>query len=98
MGPDGYLDLTLKLRTPALAEKLAFETPGLAPGDVVPLRLSGRLLDGSPIEGIDCVVIVGRVPDSVAAARGDLNDDGYVDMFDFAVLSRHWLEVAELCD
>jgi len=61
--PDGYMDLTLKFRTSEVAAVLG----DAAPGDIVPLTLTGQLNDGTPFEGTSCVTIVGG-----GAARRDL--------------------------
>ena len=53
---DGFDDLTLKFNRADIV-------PGLGAvhhGDVVVLTLTGELLDGTSIEGADCVVIVGK--------------------------------------
>jgi len=50
---DGYLDLTLKFM---LAEIVATFS-GVQDGDVIPLTLTGTNLDGTQIEGVDCVLI-----------------------------------------
>jgi hypothetical protein len=55
-GPDGYVDLTLKFDKAAIAASME----GTGTGDVVTLKLMGNLLDGTPIEARDCVVIRGR--------------------------------------
>ena len=54
-GPDGYDDLTLKFRT---QEIVAAIWP-IASGDERVLTISGTLLDGTPFEASDCVVVVG---------------------------------------
>lgn len=56
LGPDGYLDLTLKFSRVALAEVLG----SVGNGEVVELTITGGLLDGTPFEGSDCVTIVGK--------------------------------------
>lgn len=55
-GPDGYLDLTLKFRQADIVSVLG----SVSVGDVIPLEISGMLLDGTPFEGVDCVWIVGK--------------------------------------
>ncbi|MDH3283510.1 MAG: hypothetical protein OEQ13_02110 [Acidobacteriota bacterium] len=52
-GPDGYFDLTLKFLTSEIVGGI-----GSSSGDVT-LTLTGNLLDGTPIEGQDCVFFVG---------------------------------------
>ncbi len=95
-GPDGYTDLTLKFRTQQIAAALLPEFADLEKNDVVPLILTGTLTDGTPIEGIDCVVIKGTFRDELIAARADINDDGHVDILDFAALAQSWLENADI--
>ncbi len=56
LGPDGFIDLSLKFRTSDLVAEL--ELDGLMPGDLVPLCVSGLTFDGTPFEGCDCVWIV----------------------------------------
>jgi hypothetical protein len=53
-GPDGYADLTLKFRAREIIDAIG----ALPTGDRV-LTLTGVLLDGTPFEGQDCVVIIG---------------------------------------
>jgi hypothetical protein len=55
MYPDGIADLSLKFSTEDIAAMLG----PFNKGDIVPLHLTGRLADGSYIEGEDVVVIVG---------------------------------------
>lgn len=50
-GPDGVMDLTMKFETADIAAILS----GLA---VEELTLTGRLVDGTPIEGSDCIRLV----------------------------------------
>jgi glucose/arabinose dehydrogenase len=74
-GPDGFDDLTLKFRTRAIVDGL-----GLAGATgVIPLTVSGSLLDGSPFEATDCVRIV---------PPGDANSDGRVQLNDLSVMLR----------
>jgi len=53
-GPDGFLDLTLKFRNQDIISVI-----GPSPSGGRVLTLTGTLLDGTPIEGLDCVIIVG---------------------------------------
>lgn len=53
-GPDGYPDLTLKFDTQELAAALG----AVNDGDVVVLNLTGALLDGTPVQGEDVVVVI----------------------------------------
>jgi len=66
-GPDGFLDLTLKFDTQSILSTLGFSTTVLveepleiAPddGQCVPLKLTGKLSDGTPIWGEDKVIII----------------------------------------
>jgi hypothetical protein len=56
IGPDGFIDLTMKFDKNAIINEIG----EVNVGDVIPLTLTGELLDGTPIEGVDCVVIVGH--------------------------------------
>jgi hypothetical protein len=55
-GPDGFDDLTLKFDTQAIIAALGEITNG----DVVTLTLTGTLLDGTPFQGLDCVIVRAR--------------------------------------
>lgn len=93
-GPDGYIDVTVKFRTGEVVEEL--KTHGdLIDGEVLALPLTGVLSDGSPIEGADCVRIIGKVPRALGAKRSDINEDGVVNILDFAMMAEYWLESAE---
>jgi hypothetical protein len=50
---DGLTDLVLKFNSRAIMQAIG----EVDHGDEVPLTLTGLLLDGQPIEGVDCVVI-----------------------------------------
>ena len=54
-GPDGFMDLTMKLSGPDVVQLIG----DVEKGESVTLKISGVLLDGTPFEGIDCVYIVG---------------------------------------
>lgn len=56
LGPDGVEDLTLKFDTQDMVAALG----PVNEGDKVVLTLTGALLDGTPIEGQDCVVIISK--------------------------------------
>jgi hypothetical protein len=68
-GPDGFMDLELKFETADL---------GLAAADGK-LTLTGNLLDGTPIEGTDCIVLVGRrdAPTSTTSGVGGAGGLGF---------------------
>lgn len=91
-GPDGYTDLTLKFETQAIVEQMMNILGDLVAADELVLTLTGSLADGTPIEGTDCVLVVGKVPRPLAAKIADLNEDGVVDLFDFSALANYWLE------
>jgi probable HAF family extracellular repeat protein len=55
-GPDGLTDLTLKFETQEVVAALG----DVYPGDELILMLTGELSDGTPIRGVDCVVVVGK--------------------------------------
>jgi hypothetical protein len=55
-GPDGHLDLVLKFDTQRVVNVLG----PCSNGDTFLLTLTGTDLGGTPIEGKDCVVIVGK--------------------------------------
>lgn len=56
MSPDGIDDLRLEF----LVQDIAAVLGPVGKGDIVPLRITGRLIDGTPIEGEDVAVIVGN--------------------------------------
>ena len=84
-GPDGYLDLTLKFKTQEIVEAIG----EVNDGDVLPMTLTGVLEDETPIEGTDCVWIVGRFK---PFNKADMDKDGVVSMTDFAIFADNWLE------
>jgi hypothetical protein len=53
-GSDGYRDLTLKFEKSEIVAALG----SVSHGDVIPLTLTGELLDGTPFEAADCVSIL----------------------------------------
>jgi hypothetical protein len=60
MGPDDYMDLTLKFRTRDVIALISISD--LYPGKILKLTITGNLLDGTPFEGTDCMVVVGGKP------------------------------------
>lgn len=56
LGPDGYLDLTLKFDMQEVIAALG----EVSDGETLELTLTGNLLDGTPISGQDCVFIRAR--------------------------------------
>ncbi len=84
-GPDGYLDLTLKFDTQKIVETLE----EVNKGDILTLPLTGVLYDETPIEGADCIVIVGR---HKPINEADINKDGVVNSVDMAIVAENWLE------
>ena len=53
---DGYVDLTLKFDP----EEIMAALGPVSDGDEIVLTLTGQLVDGVPIEGQDCIVILDR--------------------------------------
>jgi len=88
---DGYMDLTLKFKTMEVVEQLIGIIDDLDKGDQVALTLTGAMIDQKPIEGQDCVIIVGKVPQSLRARKADINEDGIVNIHDFSVMTSNWL-------
>jgi hypothetical protein len=58
LGMDGYMDLSLKFNTQALAAALS----PLSVGDCITIEINGYLYDGTPIKGFDPIIIVGKLP------------------------------------
>lgn len=56
LGGDGWIDLTLKFRTQEIVNAIE----PIEDGEEVPLTITGTLMDGTPIKGEDCVVIIGK--------------------------------------
>ncbi len=54
-GPDGIDDLTLKFDTQEIVAALGLD--GLARGTAVQVQLTGNLLDGTPIESYDVIIV-----------------------------------------
>jgi len=54
LGPDGYMDLTLKFKTQDIVGALG----AMNDGDVIVLTLTGTTYAGTLIQGQDCVVII----------------------------------------
>jgi hypothetical protein len=84
-GPDGYTDLTVKFDTQLVLAAIG----DVNRGDVLQLDLTGALNDGTPIEGTDCIVVVGNFK---AFKKGDINKDGITDAIDFTLMAETWLE------
>jgi hypothetical protein len=84
-GPDGFLDLTLKFKTQKIAEAIG----DVNEGDVLTLELTGVLIGERPIEGADCILIVGG---HKPFNKADINKDGLVDAADFAEFAKNWLQ------
>ncbi|MCK5606888.1 hypothetical protein KAR91_33610, partial [Candidatus Pacearchaeota archaeon] len=58
-GPDSYDDLTLKFSTQEIVAAIG----PVSPGDEKVFTITGTLLDGTPFEASDCVVVVGGKKD-----------------------------------
>jgi len=95
-GSDGYTDLTLKFKTTDIVDMLVYELGdaeyGTAEADPLTLvfTLTGQLNDGTAIEGSDCMVLVGRVPEVLAARKADINEDGAVNFADLGLLKKYF--------
>jgi hypothetical protein len=88
-GPDGYMDLTLKFRTQQLVTAIVDR---VEPDAELALTLTGVLKDGTPIEGVDCIILVGNVPRIIDIIRADINGDGTVNGPDFLLIKNNWYE------
>jgi hypothetical protein len=53
-GPDGFTDLTLKFKTQNIVAALG----DVEDGEMLILTLTGELLDGTPIVGVDMFIIL----------------------------------------
>lgn len=87
-GPDGFMDLTLKFSRAAIAATLG----QVSDGEYVPLTLTGNLLDGTAIEGTDCIWI--RVTGKGRLAGDDVQPFGlesYPNPFNAATSIRYTL-------
>ena len=62
---------------------------------IVVLEITGELTDGKVITGGDCVKLVGNVSKWLLAKDSDINEDGTVNILDFAELANYWLESSE---
>jgi len=85
LGPDGYLDLTLKFMTQDIVATFG----EVNHDDVLELQLDGVLYDETPVEGADCVVIRGK---HKPINKADINKDGVVNMLDIVMVAGNWLE------
>ncbi len=63
-GADGIVDLTLKFDRAAIISTLG----EVHDRDTIPLTITGEFYDGTPIEGTDCVVILGTIAPEAAPA------------------------------
>ena len=95
-GPDGYTDLTLKFETEEIVAVITDVVPDVNGDDILALQLTGALTDETAIQGVDCVVIRGKVPSSISAKKSDINEDGTVNMLDLAALIANWLKSSVL--
>lgn len=93
--PDGYLDLVVKFKTQEIVESLFNSGVELAKGQTLTLGLAGVLSDGTPIEGTDCIKLVGNVSKWLEAQQMDFDGDGIISFGDFAVMANYWLETSE---
>ena len=58
-GPDGYFDLTLKFDTQEIVTALG----DVEDGEYLPLTLSATLVDGTVLEGSDCIRVIKKGKD-----------------------------------
>lgn len=65
LGSDGFIDLTLKFDKRELIDSLG----AVGDGDTIPITITGLLNDGTPFEGVDCVVIRGNKEESTETAE-----------------------------
>jgi hypothetical protein len=93
-GADGFVDLSLKFKKQDIVEVLSTSGHDLIEGAELTLMVTAALNGDTAVEGGDCVVIVGKVPNSLAARKSDVNGDGMVDFLDFSRLAGYWLEPA----
>jgi hypothetical protein len=93
-GPDGYLDLTLKFKTRQIAEEIINTVGDVNEGEFLVLPLTAALYDGTAIEGEDCVRIAGKASRALAAKKADVDGDGIVNIYDYALVAAYWLEYA----
>ena len=84
-GPDGFMDLKLKFDRQELVEVIG----DVEHDDVLTLAIEGATVDGTPIEGQDCIVIRGR---HLGLGKADTNDDGVVNFLDLINVSEKWLQ------
>lgn len=95
-GRDGYTDLIIKYKTNEIVNELVNIYGPLVNGDVFELTLTARLYNGTPIEGVDCIMVAGKkhpkAPKDTDAKRADINKDGIVNFLDFSIIAEHWLE------
>lgn len=73
-GPDGDTDLTLKFQKSQIAEALGT----VYDGDVIPLEITGVMLDGTPLDGTDCVLIRSMEVETPMILGGEVSLDGAV--------------------
>jgi hypothetical protein len=93
-GSDGYLDLTLKFKARQIAEEIINTVGDVNEGEVLVLPVTGALYDGTAIEGEDCVRIAGKASRALAAKKADVDGDGIVNIYDYALIAAYWLEYA----
>jgi Tol biopolymer transport system component len=76
LGPDGLADLILKFDRRAIIEALG----DVSDGEMIPLTITGQLLDGTPFEGVDCILIRGN--NKSADGMAGIGEDTPVDLED----------------
>jgi hypothetical protein len=87
LGPDGFVDMTVKFKTQEIVLAIPDE---ITKGAQLVLTLDATLNSGVPITGQDCVVVVGKVPEVIDVMRADTSKDGKVSGADFFLLKNNW--------
>lgn len=83
--PDGFVDLALKFDTQQILQAIG----DVNDGDVIELQLKGVLYDETIIFGSDYIEIKGF---RKSPKKADINQDGIIDLADFAILTEDWLQ------
>jgi len=79
-GPDGFVDMTVKFDRAAIIAALG----DVNDSDIIPLTISGQLVDGTPFEGVDCVIIrAGGNEDPADNVQPEDNDPAIADVSNY---------------
>ena len=82
---DGYMDLTLKFMVAEVVDGLMLDE--FADRETIPLTIIGQTYDGTPIQGEDCIWIIGYLKKE---CRSDLDCDADVDGTDAAMFKQEF--------